>query len=119
MSTVEEYKAAMNELAAASKAYAPFNAYLMKVREAVGYSGSSLEFLRDTFGLKYEHGNRHSMDSKHRLNLKEWPSAEALHEAGTRLAKAYNNAHSTYAGLPAEDREYVKSPPYHVDMKIS
>lgn len=117
MATVEEYKAAMNELAAATAAFAPIDTYLQKIREAIGYSGGgNLSFLGSTFGLKYQRGQGryHHEDPKHRLDLTKWPSADEVRSAGVRLATAYNSAHDIYAALPADDREYVKSPPYQV-----
>jgi hypothetical protein len=117
MSTVDEYKAAMNELAAASKAYAPISAYLTQIRDAVGHSSGNLDFLQETFGLKQDRNRSYADRSKYRLDLSRWPTGEEIREVGGRLAKAYNSVHKIYAELPTEDREYIKAPPYGVDLK--
>ncbi len=118
MSTVEEYKSAMNELAAAQKEYAPIHRYLTAIGEAVGYGGNNaMEFLRGTFGLQYERSRSSLPDPRYRLDLQNWPSVEEVRSAGKRLAAAYNAVHKVYAALPVDDREYVKQPPYHIELR--
>jgi hypothetical protein len=113
MSTTEDYKAAMNELANATKDFQPYATFLRQITTATGHSIDN--FLASAFGLKIRtHGYDHM---RYRVNINEWPSRDDLAAAGKRLSAAFNNAHKIYEALPAEDREYIKAPPYRPDVK--
>lgn len=116
MTTVEEYKAAMNELSAASAAFAPISNYVRQIGEAISGDKSFL-FLQTTFAQANENGG-HFHDARYKLDLSKWPSGETLRQAGARLTAAYNYAHRVYSELPSEDKEYLKSPPYQPELKL-
>ncbi|MDX0318928.1 hypothetical protein [Sinorhizobium meliloti] len=116
MATVEEYKAAMNELADATQAFMPVAKFLKSLNEATNYALNS--FLEATFGMASQSGRRTgSYDSKYRIDMAKWPSGEEVRAAGSRLAKAFNDAHRIYNELSQEDREYLKSPPYQPELR--
>jgi hypothetical protein len=116
VATVEEYKSAMNELAAASQAFQPYADFLKKLQGATSYSLNN--FLEATFGMKSVSGrNGYGHDEKYRVDMSKWPSADDVSAAAQRLATAFNEAHRIHAELPKEDREYVKSPPGYPDIK--
>ncbi|MEL4072834.1 hypothetical protein WKW50_22100 [Ochrobactrum sp. GPK 3] len=112
MSTIDDYKAAMIELAEAKKQFEPITAFFGRVNAAT--SGSTINLLHQTFGMK-DTVTRSSSSfrdlSKYRLDFKNWLTGEEIEIAGKRLAKAFNEAHRVYGELPPEDKTYIKSPP--------
>lgn len=117
MVTVEEYEDALVDLNAAIEGYRPISEYLRKINEVAVNGGRHRAFLEATFGLKQDRYGRSSFpDENYRLDLSKWPSVETVSLAGTTLAVAYNTVHELFAGLPREDRERVKPPPYHLEF---
>ena len=116
MTTVEEYKVTIKELFAASAEFAPISNYVRQVGEAISGDKSFL-FLQATFSQACDN-SAHFLDARYKLDLSKWPSEEKLRQAGARLAAAYNNAQRVYSELPAEDKEFLKSPPFQQELTL-
>jgi hypothetical protein len=110
MSTVEEYKQAMNELEAATVDFQPIATYLQQL----GRAASIQHFLRANFNLQ----TRDTVDvMRYRIDLNSWPSVEVIKTKGNRLAKAFNDARRIYGALPQEDKAFIKEPPHQPLLK--
>lgn len=108
MSTLEAYKAAMNDLEEATEAFQQVDEFIGKLTRLNKQSSMPLLL---SFGLKPPQLETDQGCDRGATLVKEWPLPDEVESRARRLTRAFNATHDIYAKLSDAERKCAKEPP--------